>query len=213
MKQKTGHELFYYDGSPTDFMLNDFWRWSSSDLLNNTQRGVLAEYIVAKALNIETDGPRVDWEPFDLLLFGRWRIEVKASSYVQSWAQSSDSTLRFSIRPTRAWDSENGYATQQLRHSDMYIFCVFAERDREAADPMMLDKWEFYPVLTSEINAMLESQQSASLSTVLRLCPEVFDYSELLDAVLWLMSCRQDTEARERIEAHRALLRAKKPSA
>jgi len=68
---KTGNEHFYYGDSPTGYLLNDFWRWSASDLLSNTQRGILAEFIVAKALDIKTDGPRVEWEPFDLF-FRDW---------------------------------------------------------------------------------------------------------------------------------------------
>ena len=71
MTQKTGNEHFVLDGMPAGYLLNDFWRWQSSDLLNNTLRGVLAEFIVAKALGIDTNGPRVDWEPFDLLFSGR----------------------------------------------------------------------------------------------------------------------------------------------
>ena len=54
MAQKTGDEYFSVDGISAGFFLNDFWRWSSSDLLNNTMRGVLAEFIVAKALGIDT---------------------------------------------------------------------------------------------------------------------------------------------------------------
>ena len=71
MEQKTGNEYFYFDGMPTGYLLNDFWRWQSSDLLNNALRGVLAEFIVAKALGIDTNGPRFEWEPFDLLFNGR----------------------------------------------------------------------------------------------------------------------------------------------
>jgi hypothetical protein len=90
----------------------------------------------------------------------------------------------------------------------MYIFCVFAERNREDADPLVLDKWEFYPVLTNELNEMLQAQQTAALATLVRLCPEPFDFETLRDAVVWLSSGRTDTAARERIDAHRALLRA-----
>jgi hypothetical protein len=36
----------------------DFWGWSRSDLLDNTERGVLAELIVAAALGIPADGVR-----------------------------------------------------------------------------------------------------------------------------------------------------------
>ena len=37
--------------------LLDFWRWSGSDLVGNTQRGILAEYLVALALGAN-DGLR-----------------------------------------------------------------------------------------------------------------------------------------------------------
>ncbi len=33
-----------------DPKLCDYWKWSSSDLLSNTLRGVLAEYLVVTAL-------------------------------------------------------------------------------------------------------------------------------------------------------------------
>jgi hypothetical protein len=206
LKQKTGDEHFYYDGSPSIFLLNDFWRWHSSDLLNNTLRGALAEFIVAKALGIETSGARVGWEPYDLLFLNRWRIEVKASAYVQSWSQKSNSILSFTIRPTHTWTPESGFAGEILHQSDMYIFCVLEERNPETVDPLILDQWSFYPVLTAELRGMLSDQKTARLSTILRLCPERFDFSSLLDAVLWLISDRKDTEARHRIDAHNALL-------
>jgi hypothetical protein len=69
---KTGDEHFYFDGSPIGFLLNDFWRWQSSDLLMNTTRGILAEFIVAQALDIDANRPRVNWEPFDLLFQDGW---------------------------------------------------------------------------------------------------------------------------------------------
>ncbi|MCL2703249.1 MAG: hypothetical protein FWE91_06545 [Defluviitaleaceae bacterium] len=87
----------------------------------------------------------------------------------------------------------------------MYIFCVFAERDREKADPLVLDQWEFYPVLTSELSEMLQDQKTAGLGTILRLCPERYDYASLRDGVLWLMSGRADDDALQRVNAHNAL--------
>jgi hypothetical protein len=43
-------------------VLHDFWAWSYSDLINNTQRGALAEFIVAEAVG-DTRDVRVDWTP------------------------------------------------------------------------------------------------------------------------------------------------------
>lgn len=50
MEQLNGNEPFTLHGSDTSIILQDFWRWSCSDLLNNTQRGVLAEFLVHSAL-------------------------------------------------------------------------------------------------------------------------------------------------------------------
>ena len=46
---KDGSERFRAGGSTLDLSLLDYWRWSTSDLVGNTARGVLAEYIVARA--------------------------------------------------------------------------------------------------------------------------------------------------------------------
>ena len=50
MEQLNGNEPFTLHGSDTSICLQDFWRWSCSDLLNNTQRGILAEFLVHSAL-------------------------------------------------------------------------------------------------------------------------------------------------------------------
>ena len=64
--------------------LGDFWRWAMSDLLSNGTRGVFAEYIVGKLLGADFSSPRLEWDAYDLLYEGH-RIEVKSSSYIQTW--------------------------------------------------------------------------------------------------------------------------------
>jgi hypothetical protein len=44
IKRKTGTEQFRANGIEIGTDLLDFCRWSASDLVNNTMRGVLAEY-------------------------------------------------------------------------------------------------------------------------------------------------------------------------
>ena len=56
VEPKIGNESFSFEGRNLDFHLKDFWSWSQSDLLNNTLRGVLAEYIVRQDLMIEKYG-------------------------------------------------------------------------------------------------------------------------------------------------------------
>ena len=60
LTRKTGSEQFIADGQSTGVDLLSFWRWAFSDELNNAQRGVLAEYIVASALGCN-HGVRTQW--------------------------------------------------------------------------------------------------------------------------------------------------------
>lgn len=64
---KTGNEQFTDNGIETKHSLIDFWRWSVSDLVSNTTRGILAEYIVGAAIGIESMGVREEWDAYDLI--------------------------------------------------------------------------------------------------------------------------------------------------
>lgn len=57
MKQYTGNEEFTLRGEGSGVSLADFWRWAYSDLLNNTSRGVMAEFLVEKSLEGITPPP------------------------------------------------------------------------------------------------------------------------------------------------------------
>ncbi len=56
-KKKTGDEPFLNEGDDA-YTLRDFWAWAYSDLVGNTERGRLAEFIVAMARGI-TEGTSV----------------------------------------------------------------------------------------------------------------------------------------------------------
>lgn len=73
-------------GGETVGRLGDFWSWACSDLANNTMRGVLAEYLVATALDAAA-GTRTEWDTVDIRTPDKWRVEVKSAAYLQSWAQ------------------------------------------------------------------------------------------------------------------------------
>ena len=82
-----------------DFHLSDFWSWNQSDLIENRTRGILAEFIVKKALNIDSER-RVEWDNFDLITNTGKKLEVKSAAYIQSWEQSKFSDIKFGISPT-----------------------------------------------------------------------------------------------------------------
>ncbi len=52
-QQLTGDEEFTLHGSGAGISVKDFWSWAYSDLLNNTQRGVMAEFLVYSSFKSE----------------------------------------------------------------------------------------------------------------------------------------------------------------
>ena len=101
----------------------EFLAWAYDDLLTNTTRGVLAEYIVAKALGIR-DTKRVEWDKYDLVI-GDIGVEVKSAAYVQTWKQTRLSEIAFGIRPAKGWDARtNTSAASAERSADVYVFCL-----------------------------------------------------------------------------------------
>ena len=46
----TGNEEFTLRGASIGISMLDYWRWAYSDLIDNTQRGVMAEFLVYSAL-------------------------------------------------------------------------------------------------------------------------------------------------------------------
>jgi len=48
--RKTGNEVFLNGDQST---LLDYWAWAHSDIMGNTERGKIAEYIVAMAVNAQ----------------------------------------------------------------------------------------------------------------------------------------------------------------
>lgn len=178
MERLTGNEHFLFDDMPVGKLLSDYWAWNSSDLLNNTTRGALAEFIVATALELDTDICRKDWMPYDLETSSGLKIEVKSSAYLQAWNTDRISNIRFSISPTRAWDVETDFDNEVKRQSDVYVFCLYASKTKEDP-PLLLDQWEFYVISTSILNQKCGNQKSISLNSLLSLNPVKADFGNL----------------------------------
>lgn len=177
--RKSGSEAFEMNGEKKSFCLSEFWEWSGSDLVNNTQRGILAEFIVAKALGLDR-GVRTEWDAYDLLTESGVKVEIKSAAYIQSWAQKDYSKIQFSIKPTIGWDAKtNTYSEVVQRQSDVYVFCLLKHKDQESLNPLDLGQWEFYVVKTEHINERLGNQGSISFSALLKLDHECVGYDGL----------------------------------
>lgn len=151
------------------FTLYDYWRWMGSDLHNNINRGVLAEFIVAKILGAEEETlnyPRAAWEPYDIMYYSktddaRFSIEVKSSAYFQSWHRnnSRNSVIEFGIAPKARESEKFGEST---RNADCYVFCLLGKPD-EIPCPLDLAKWEFYVLMSAVLDEEVRNQKKIGL--------------------------------------------------
>jgi hypothetical protein len=177
---KTGYETFRVSDRSLGLTLLDFWRWSLSDLVSNATRGRLAEFIVANALAISTNSVRDEWSAYDLQTPEGVRVEVKSAAYIQTWYQSSLSKISFRTPKTRAYDpNTNQLDDDAKRQADVYVFAVLAHRDKGTIDPLNVDQWEFYVLLTATLDARTRSQYGITLPTLRKLSGGPVTYAEL----------------------------------
>ena len=107
--RRTGTEHFYEADTNSTVSLVDFWQWAYSDLLSNTNRGRLAEFIVARALGLGLAGVRTEWDAIDLVTSAGVKVEVKSAAYVQSWFQKKPSSITFCVSArTCPWPAGRG---------------------------------------------------------------------------------------------------------
>ena len=187
INMKTGEEKFYFENVELPLKLLSFWQWSCSDLLSNALRGILAEFIVASAIDA-LDSPREEWDSYDLETKKGLKIEIKSSSYLQSWEQNKLSKIIFSIRPTITWGSDNKRTTKKIRQSDIYIFCVLSHKEKSSVNPLDLSQWSFYILETSVLNRILRDQKTITLSSLIKLNPLKVKYDELKHKIEYLES-------------------------
>jgi len=184
VERQTGAERLHDRGKDLGTDLLNFWQWSVSDLVSNLTRGRLAEFIVARALGVSTDGVRDEWAPFDLTTPTGIKIEVKSAAYLQSWHQARMSPINFVIPKTLAWDADtNLQSAEPKRQADLYVFAPLSHTDKATIDPLDVDHWVFYVLPTSELNARARSQHSITLKSLEGLCQGSATFASLPAAV------------------------------
>ena len=147
-----------------DRTIADFWKWDYSDLMQNVERGVLAEYIVAVLLGVD-DNVRVPWTAHDLKLPNGVKVEVKTVSLLQAWYQKRLSNPMVVIKPTRRWDPKTNVMEDTPKlHSDLYVICFFTADNHDTADPLDIAQWRFYVLTKKGVLQLLAQRKSFSLS-------------------------------------------------
>lgn len=183
IKRKTGAEPFHVDGKPLATNVLAFWQWYASDLISNTTRGRLAEYLVAYALGV-ADGLRVEWDAYDVTTTSGIKVEVKSAAYLQSWKQHKPSAISFGIRPTLGWDAAtNEYGTELKRQADVYVFALLHHHDKSTLDPLNVAQWTFYVLPVAVLNERVATQKRISLATVQRLGATPTTFGELAHVI------------------------------
>ena len=167
-----------------EFTVGDFWKWAFSDLQANNIRGILSEFIIAKALDINLH-IRNTWDDYDLTTKDGIKIEVKSGGYLQTWRQRELSNIVFSGLCGQEWDPANNRRGGEAKYrADIYVFAVQSVVTHDAFNPLDLAQWEFYVVP----KAALEKRKvkSISLGTVRKITNPVLyrDLKVLISSVV-----------------------------
>ena len=179
----TGDERFTNNGEEVELKLLDFWRFQYSNVWD--LQGDIAEFIVAKALEIEVPYNRNGWSLYDIDYKG-YRIEVKQTSDWHSWNIDgyTQKAPRFGIG--KAYSEYKDPNTIYERQNDIYVFCHLKGNDAKSANPMTLSAWDFYVIATKLINDKCGDSKTISFSRVRKFADSV-SYNELhnkIDAVI-----------------------------
>ena len=177
-EKKNGTEKFQIESQTLDFDLSEFWSWNQSDLIENRTRGILAEFIVKKALKIKSD-KRVEWDNFDLITNKGSRLEIKSAAFIQSWEQEEYSNITFGISPTVGTTDNPEYDGVKRRWADFYIFCLLNNKDQGTINPLDLSQWTFFVLRTEILNKHKPEQKTIGLNPLLELKPIECGFSDL----------------------------------
>lgn len=165
--RKSGTEPIHADGQSVGGTLLDFWRWSASDLVSNATRGILAEYLVHRAVNGREDVVRDEWDAFDLTTPEGVRVEVKSAAFLQSWHQKELSRISFRTPKTLAWSADtNEMAVEPRRQADVYVFALLHHETKQTVDPLNVQQWTFYVLPTRVLDERTRSQHSIALTSL-----------------------------------------------
>ena len=183
--RKSGDEPLHSNGRSLEIKLLDFWRFSSSDLVSNSTRGVLAEFIVACALGVDLDTVRDEWGAYDLSTTEGITVEVKSAAYIQSWHQKALSPIKFRIPKTQAWNADTGvYELERRRQAQVYVFALLAHTDKPTIDPLNVNQWKFYVLPTSILDTHVGHQKEITEKRLEALAGQPINYDELREAVI-----------------------------
>lgn len=185
-----GNEQFSVGSHTISLTLNDFWRWSYSDLNDGICRSALAEFIVATSLEVPDLNhglSRTLKRPYDLISKDGYRIEVKSAAYNESSDEEHPDCISFGIAPAELPGRIKESDAASHRNSDVFVFCVYKAVAKDETH-LNLDLWDFYILPTKVLNEKKPIQKTITLPSLMRLEPMWCDYYGIGDAIQKVMT-------------------------
>ena len=179
----TGLENFEFNGKKLDYNFVDFWRFHYSNIYDI--QGRIAEFIVAKALDIHESQNDQYWTLWDLTYKGL-RIEVKETSYYHSFNKEGKVSQYRSFGITKAngsYDPKISGNNEFCRQNDVYVFCLNTGYTKEESYPLNLNNWEFYIVPTTVINEKCGDNKTISLNRIKSLGYMAVPYDRIRETI------------------------------
>ena len=150
--------------------VNDFWRWSFSDLSDYSTRAAFSEFLVASSLGLAADNTSRLRRSHDLLWAGGLgiKIGVRTAAYIQSGEAEHPDHIVFNVsnEPT----------------CDAYVFCVLKAMMQEES-PLNTDLWDFYALRALAFGKSMPEQGFITFPALLRHKPVWSDYYGIAEAV------------------------------
>lgn len=182
-----GNEQFSVGSNTINLTVNDFWRWSYSDLNDGICRSALAEFIVAMSLEVPDLNHGVSRtlkRPYDLISKEGYRIEVKSAAYNETSDEEHPDYISFGIAPAGLPGGAGIKESNASQHcnSDVFVFCVCKALSEDEA-PLNLDLWDFYILPTRVLDEKMPFRKTITLPLLMRLEPIWCDYYGMGDAI------------------------------
>lgn len=158
----------------------------SDRILNNSHRGDVVEMIVLSALGSDWRLVGLGWHPWDLQRGNgedRIRIQVKHCAALQLWGPTKRLQLNFGWKKKVAEyffrDNPGEDIESQGWFCDVFVFGLHRDKDKDSADQVDPNQWEFLVIPVIELK---EGQNSMVLSEALKRWNPV-SWSELAKSV------------------------------